>query len=230
MIGIDGARFVDKEGRTLMLRGANLGGNSKVPASPDGATHLRGSLDARRDVSFVGRPFALEDADEHLDRLRHWGMTFLRFLVTWEALEHEGPGRYDERYIDYVHAVAEKAAARGMTLYIDPHQDMWSRWTGGDGAPAWTLESVGFDLDALDETGAAFTHQRRGDPFPRMTWPTNSGKLGAATMFTLFYAGSTFAPRTTVEGEPVQEWLQRRYIDAMVHLARRLSDLPNIAG
>ena len=39
----------------------------------------------------MGRPFPLEEADEHFRRLKAWGLTFLRFLVTWEAVAHEGP-------------------------------------------------------------------------------------------------------------------------------------------
>lgn len=58
-------------------------------------------------VTFVGRPFPLEEAPEHFSRLRRWGLTFstslhsltffrhgntllVRFLVTWEAVEHAG--------------------------------------------------------------------------------------------------------------------------------------------
>jgi hypothetical protein len=230
MIGIKGSSFIDEHGRVLMLRGANLGGSSKVPRVPDGATHLREGFLDHRTVSFVGRPFPLEEADAHFGRLRRWGMTFLRFLVTWEAVEHAGPGIYDEAYLDYVHAVLEAAARHGISVFIDPHQDMWSRWSGGDGAPGWTLEAAGFDLSALDATGAAITHQVRGDPFPRMIWPSNSGKLATATMFTLFFGGDAYAPLTRIDGEPAQGWLQRRFIDCMVHVARRLADLPNVTG
>jgi len=59
-------------------------------------------------VTFVGRPFPLDEAPQHLARLRRWGLTFselsflaclflltsadqVRFLITWEAVEHEGP-------------------------------------------------------------------------------------------------------------------------------------------
>jgi hypothetical protein len=145
-------------------------------------------------------------------------------------VEHAGPGLYDDAYIDYVHAVAEKADAHGISLFIDPHQDVWSRWTGGDGAPGWTLEAAGFDLGALDETGAAFTHQAHGDPFTPMTWPANSGRLAAATMFSLFFGGNVFAPTALIEGEHAQDFLQRRYIEAICHVARRLKNLPNVVG
>ena len=82
MIKIDENRFVDEYGRALMLRGVNLGGSSKVPFRPEGATWKREGFFDHRDISFVGRPFPIEEAGEHFGRLREWGFTFLRFLVT----------------------------------------------------------------------------------------------------------------------------------------------------
>ena len=229
-ICIDGQWFKDERGRTLMLRGVNLGGSSKVPTSPDGATHVGDRFFNHRDVSFVGRPFPLEEADEHFTRLRAWGFTFLRLLVTWEAIEHAGPGLYDEAYLEYIRAIVEKAAKHGIALFIDPHQDVWSRFSGGDGAPGWTFEAVGFDITKFKETGSAIVHQTHGDPFPRMIWPTNSGKLAAATMFSLFFGGNDFAPETKVDGVPVQDYLQRHYVEAMVQVAKKLSGLTNVIG
>lgn len=222
--------FKDEHGRILLLRGANLGGSSKLPFTPDGATYHDHEFYAHRSVSFVGRPFPLAEADEHFSRLRAWGMTFLRFLVTWEAIEHAGPGQYDTDYLDYVAAILKKAHEYGIEVFIDPHQDVWSRWTGGDGAPGWTLEAVGMDLRNLAVTGAAISHQTHGDPFPRMIWPTNYDKLGAGTMFTLFFAGDEFAPRTQIDGIPVQEYLQSHYINAIKQVALRVRDLPNVVG
>ena len=230
MIGIAGSSFCDEQGRTLMLRGVNLGGSSKVPVVPDGATHLREGFLDHRHVSFVGRPFPLDEAGEHFSRLSRWGLTFLRLLVPWEAVEHAGPGLYDEEYLEYLQAVVAAADSHGLSVCIDPHQDMWSRFSGGSGAPGWTLEAVGFDLAHLDETGAAIAHQFHGDRFPRMIWPTNGGKLAAATMFTLFFGGNHFAPRTMVGGEPVQEFLQGHYIAAMRRVAERLRDMANVVG
>lgn len=227
---IDSPWFKDEQGRTLMLRGVNLGGSSKVPFTPNGATYIQDGFFDHRNVSFVGRPFPIEEADEHFARLKAWGLTFLRFLITWEAVEHAGPGLYDQAYLDYVHAVVEKAAEYGIKMFIDPHQDVWSRFSGGDGAPGWTFELVGLDMSKFHATGAAFTHQAHGDPLPQMIWSTNATKLAAATMFTLFFAGNDFAPQTKIAGEPVQEFLQRHYINALVEVAKRLKGLPNVVG
>jgi hypothetical protein len=222
--------LVDEAGRRLILRGVNLAGSSKVPYRPNGATYRREGFFDHRRVSFVGRPFPLEEADEHLARLRAWGMTFLRFLVTWEAIEHAGPGQYDQEYLDYVYQILKRAGDYGIQVFIDPHQDAWSRFTGGDGAPGWTLEAVGMDLTRLSETGAAIVHAVHGDPFPQMIWPTNYGKLAAATMFTLFFAGNDFAPQTRIEGVPAQEYLQSHYINAIKQVALRVRELPNVVG
>src|SRR5450756_1325257 len=92
MLHPDGSWFKDDAGRTLLLRGVNLGGDSKVPVISDGATHHSEGFFDHRMVSFVGRPFPLSEASEHLSRLKSWGLTILRFLVTWEAIEHAGPG------------------------------------------------------------------------------------------------------------------------------------------
>ncbi len=229
-IHIEGSHFKDELGRSLMLRGVNLGGSSKVPTRPNGATHLQEGFFDHRDISFVGRPFPLEETDEHFRRLRAWGLTFLRFLVTWEAIEHAGPGIYDQEYLDYLRAVIEKAAENGITVFIDPHQDVWSRFTGGDGAPGWTLEAAGLDMTHFCENGAALVHQFQCAPFPHNIWSTNEGKLATASMFTLFFGGNDFAPQVNVEGEPIQEFLQRHYIQAIQQVALRLRDLPNVLG
>jgi hypothetical protein len=224
------SHFIDNLGRKVMLHGINLSGSSKIPFKPDGATYIRDGFFDHRNVSFVGRPFPLDQADEHLDRLREWGFNFLRLLVTWEAIEHAGPGIYDEEYLDYIVEVVKKAGAYGFNLFIDPHQDVWSRFSGGDGAPGWTLEAVGLDITHFAETGAAIVHATHPGIYPRMIWSFNSIKLACATMFTLFFAGNDFAPYTKVDGEPAQEYLQRHYLNAIQQVALRVKDQPNVIG
>ena len=230
MIHINGKRFTDEYNRTLILRGVNLGGSSKVPTQPDGDTRFAAGLLNPGAVSFIGRPFPLEEADEHFARLKKWGFTFLRLLTTWEAVEHGGPGIYDQAYLDYLFAVIKKANDYGISLFIDPHQDVWSRFSGGDGAPAWTFDGAGMDWSHFVETGAAVLEHASGDFYPPLIWGTNGIKLAGATLFTLFFAGNDFAPQVKVDGEPIQEYLQWHYIEAMRQVALRLKDLPNVFG
>ena len=220
---LDGVYIRDQDGRIVLFRGCNLGGDSKIPSSPPG-----NSLNSN--VSFVGRPFPLDEADTHFSRLAGWGFTLLRFVITWEAVEHEGPGIYDEGYLSYLRDILKKAEAHGFSVFIDPHQDVWSRWTGGDGAPRWTLEAVGMDPDRMDETGAAYTMEGRGDAYKPMSWGLNYLRYAAATMNTLFFAGNTFAPGLFVQGVPIQDWLQDHFIDAMRHTARRIKDCASVIG
>ncbi|ETW00813.1 hypothetical protein, variant 1 [Aphanomyces invadans] len=211
--------FVDADGRVVLLRGVNLGGSTKVPSSAPGSTS----------ISFVNRPFPLTEADEHFSRLQRWGFNCIRFLVTWEAIEHAGPGIYDTEYLAYVRAILVVARKYGMYIYIDPHQDAWSRWTGGDGAPLWTLTDLGLNPANFDVTKAALCADSTTD-YPKMVWPTNNFKFACATLATLFWAGNLLAPGVLLHGEPVQDVLQRHYINSMVQLAHAVADLDHVMG
>jgi hypothetical protein len=227
-------RILDREGRTLILRGVNLGGSSKIPAGPPEDAGSAESLKNPETVSFVGRPFPLEEADAHFGGLARAGFNFLRLVITWEALEHQGPGIYDEAYLAYLRKILLAAEKWGVSVFIDPHQDVWSRWTGGDGAPAWTLEKLGMDLERLDPCGAALTRQRYGEfhngPYPRMIWPSNYNRYGTATLFSLFFAGNAYAPEVRIKDQSAQDWLQEHYIAAFRHCYRRLKNCAAITG
>ncbi|KAF9566428.1 hypothetical protein EC968_003739 [Mortierella alpina] len=227
-----GRWFRDSQNRTLLLRGVNLCGNSKLPTTPNGSSHLNEGFFDHRNVCFLGRPFPRDQADEHFSRLKRWGLTFVRLLVPWEALEHSGPGIYDEKFIDSLIELMELMPKYGIKCFIDPHQDCWSRFSGGSGAPGWTFEAAGLDLTKFKETGAAYVHNTNQFPgdSPPMVWPTNYTKLAASTMFTLFWAGDTFAPNKMYQGEPIQQFLQNRYLECYHHLARRLSHLDALVG
>jgi hypothetical protein len=234
MLTIDNEWFRDEFGRKVLLRGVNLGGSSKVPFTPNGATHLKTDF-TDYSVSFVGRPFPLTEAQTHFRRIRHWGFNALRFIVTWEAIEHAGPKRYDKEYLDYVEELLKIAAEHQLYTFIDPHQDLWSRAAGGDGAPIWTFAKAGLDVTKFDESAAAFVMQYRYDPkdpeaYPPMAWLQNYGRLATCTMFTLFFGGDAFAPLCKIDGIPIQEYLQTHYIDSIKQVANRVHDNPYVIG
>lgn len=236
-LDMKGRWFVDEFGRRVILRGVNLGGDCKVPY-PDGGTQHPGDFSGHRTVSFIGRPFPLAQADAHLGRLQHWGFNCLRLLTTWEAVEHAGPGQYDEAYLDYFAQIARKAGDYGLYVFIDFHQDVWSRMSGGDGAPGWTFEAVGLDFTKFHAAGAAHVMQYkydyakggRQDAYPQMTWSSNYRLPANAIMWTLFFGGATFTPQFLIDGVSVQDWLQDKYIGAMRAVAERVAHLPHVIG
>lgn len=86
-----GTYFVcSKTNRTLQLRGVSLSGSSKIPTSLPSHTPDTAAFFDHANVSYIGRPFPLSEMDEHLSRIRDWGFTVIRLVVTWEALEHAG--------------------------------------------------------------------------------------------------------------------------------------------
>ena len=75
----------------LTLRGVNLGGDAKNPTHPHIPSHMSKGLFDGSDVSFIDAPFPLQDADDHLARIKGYGFNVVRFIFCWEALEHAGP-------------------------------------------------------------------------------------------------------------------------------------------
>jgi hypothetical protein len=236
-LGMKGRWFVDETGRRVILRGVNLGGDCKVPW-PDGGTEHPSDFSDHRTVSFIGRPFPLAEADEHLARLRHWGFNCLRLLTTWEAVEHAGPGQYDQAYLDYFAEVSRRAGAFGLYVFVDFHQDVWSRMSGGDGAPGWTFEAVGLDFTKFHAAGAAHVMQHKYDyekggrqaAYPQMSWSSNYRLPANAIMWTLFFAGRDMTPDFRIDGRNVQDYLQDHYIGAMRAVAERVKDMPHVIG
>lgn len=237
-LSVRGPWFRDKAGRAILLRGVNLGGDCKVPY-PDGGTHKPTDFSNHRQVSFVGRPFPLAEAGEHFGRLKSWGVNCLRLLTTWEAVEHAGPGQYDQAYLDYFQALCARAAEYGLYVFVDFHQDVWSRMTGGDGAPGWVFEAIGLDFTTFHAAGAAHVMQykydfakggRQEDRYPMMSWGHNYRMPGNAIPWTLFFAGNFFTPNFKIEGQAAQDYLQGHYLGAMSAVAKRLKDMPHVLG
>lgn len=227
----EGHWFIDEMGRRVVLRGVNLGGSTKVPTTPNGATHLKTDFSDHQDVSFVGRPFPLDEADEHYSRLKAWGFNSLRFLTTWEAIEHAGPGNYDNKYLDYLQEVVRIAGEHGFYVFMDPHQDVWSRMTGGDGAPGWTFEKVGLDFTTFGENHAAKVMQYHyPDNYVEMEWFQNYQRFACATMFTVFFGSETFAPDLKIEGKSAQKYLQDHFIASLQQVASRVRDFDHVIG
>ncbi|HEY3358139.1 MAG TPA: cellulase family glycosylhydrolase [Polyangia bacterium] len=103
--------LTDEEGRVVVYRGVNFSGAAKTAA---------------------GDTAALAEAD--LDRLQAWGVTLVRYLVFWAAIEPTAGAR-DEDYLARVEAQVRRLTARGIDVFLDLHQDLFGVGFGADGAP-----------------------------------------------------------------------------------------------
>ncbi len=116
---VDGQFIKDTQGRTVVLRGVNISGDSKVP------------------------PFMPITDAAMLDPLQGWGINTLRLLFTWEAFE-PSRGNYDTAYMQYYEQVTDWAEQRGLYVIVDFHQDAYSRYSNGgcgEGFPKWAVYS-----------------------------------------------------------------------------------------
>ena len=111
----------DAQGRIAYFRGVNISGNAKV--APD---HL---------------PFQPNET-QWWDYLKAWGFNLVRFTVFWEGIEPV-KGQFDRIYLRKVKRLLEEAGKRGIYAIVDMHQDLYSRWLHGDGAPAWAVSEAG---------------------------------------------------------------------------------------
>ncbi len=136
-----GPWLVDDQGRVIVVHGFNI---------------------VRKTAPFVATEFGPSDARLLADE----GFTVARIAFIWEAVEPQ-PGDYDDEYIGRVLALDALLGRYGIRTLVDFHQDLWSRATHGDGAPAWA--TLGSDFN---KSFAAFW---RDDPGP--------GGVGIQTRF-----------------------------------------------
>ncbi|WFD32952.1 hypothetical protein MSPP1_004005 [Malassezia sp. CBS 17886] len=225
------AFFRDGRGRAVMLRGVNFCASHKCPRD---TPSQRDAADFWAEARAGSPGFVHDDlpvVDAHLRRIRAWGFTCLRYVFTWEAIEHAGPGLYDSAYLDYTVAVLRCAKTHGFYVIMDPHQDVFSRFAGGSGAPYWVHLACGMRPEHAAATSAALLHNEwplptAPDPAscPKMAWATNYTRLAAQTLFTLFFGGRTYAPRCTIDGKNIQDWLQEHFLSAVRALVVRVRD------
>jgi len=127
---VQNGRFVDDNGREVVLRGYNVSGETKLEENS-------------------GLPFAsVADARKSATALRALGGgNSVRFLLSWAHAEPTR-GTVDTAYLAAATAQMQAFLDAGIRVYPDFHQDLYSRylfnsgsWYTGDGAPRWAVEA-----------------------------------------------------------------------------------------
>ena len=150
----NGGRYVDMQGREVLLRGVNV--NAFVDYWRYGA---------------FPTTFPLRSTDADLIAAQGWNV--VRLAVSWSRIE-PAPGAYDERYLDAVARAVDLFESRGVYTLIDLHQDAWGATLaarpgevcppgtdpafGWDGAPGWATLDGGASrcpVAGIRETSAA---------------------------------------------------------------------------
>jgi len=117
MIGVRDNRFYDSAGRQVILHGINYV-----------------NKDPKAKYLYPEDPNPFED-------FRRWGFNCVRLGLMWAGLEPR-PGVYDEAYLRGIQRQLDLAQERGLFVFLDMHQDLFSVLYA-DGAPAWATLDEG---------------------------------------------------------------------------------------
>ena len=119
LVADDPTIIQDQYGRQLILHGLNTSSSAK-----GGNYH----------------PWIVESDVEREDTA--FGFNFVRYLTSWVAIEPE-KGVFDENYLSELERRINWYTSRKMYVMIDMHQDVYSAFVGGNGAPEWACRTNG---------------------------------------------------------------------------------------
>lgn len=177
-ITIQGDKFVDNNGRQVILNGYNISSKNKENG------------------------YIFQSGPELYENLNKWGVNCIRFIIIWDRLEPE-PGVFNEEYLKEIDERINWAKENNVFVILDMHQDLFSV-KYSDGAPEWAT----LDEGKPHTTGAIWSDayvlseavQKSFDNF-WLNKPASDG-LGIQDHYALLWKhiASRYANNTTVIG------------------------------
>ena len=116
-ITVQGDRFVDNNGRQVILNGYNIVSKNKEEG------------------------YIFQSGPELFENLNKWGVNCIRFIIIWDRLEPE-QGVYNEEYLKEIDEKISWAQENNIFVILDMHQDLFSV-KYSDGAPEWATLDEG---------------------------------------------------------------------------------------
>ena len=129
-----GRELRDGLDRQVLLRGFSAGGRAKMPPF----------------IPFeVSAGDFAKQTDSYFAAHRALGANMVRLVLSWEALESV-KGMYDALYWKRFRAMLDAAHARGLSVIVDFHQDVFASPFCGDGFPLWALGNMTYGKPRYD--------------------------------------------------------------------------------
>ncbi len=122
-ISVSGMKFVDEYGRERIFSGMNVVDKSHYSAE-------------KPEFYYSADSFPFEE-------FRARGFDIIRLGFTWGAME-PSPGKYNEKLMASLCDFLDKCEEYGIYAYLDCHQDVYSPYCYGDGAPRWATITDNF--------------------------------------------------------------------------------------
>jgi endoglycosylceramidase len=187
-VHVVGRTFRDGRGRQLLFRGYNAKATVLFDVTfSDGRTPNE----------------TFDDFDEAAAaRIEQLGFNVLRLPVSWSGLEPQ-PKQYSKAFLDKLVAVLALAREHHFYVFIDMHQDAYSKEIGEDGAPLWAIV-----------------------PPPAMVLSGPSNDSRRLTSQVLNAGFSFFADAQATDGRPLQE----AFIAAVQQIAKLVVGNPVVLG
>jgi endoglycosylceramidase len=187
-VHVVGTAFRDGQGRQLLFRGYNAK-----------ATTL---FDVTFDDGRVPEESFPDLTETEAARIEQLGWNVLRIPVSWSGLEPH-PLEYSEAFLAKLDLVIAMARAHGFYIFVDMHQDGYSKEIGEDGEPLWAIEPPPTVL-----LQGPYSDARR----------TMGPALNAGYNF--------FANAPASDGRP----LQNAYVEAVQLIVRHVLGQPQVLG
>lgn len=201
-------RFLDEQGRTVILRGI-----VQMADSPG--------------------PWLNES---QINTLVAYGFNVVRLGFVWHLYEI-APGSFNETYLDELARAAGRLASKGIRSILDSHQDWLSpMYCSGRGMPEFyaypdaTAEYFHGGSKAYPEPLMAPTYEENSsDP-----WAVKFGKVDASICAAMFGVGWPFSYNTYAVGRAMQRFyndddgVRTKYTEMWKRVATRFRDVPGV--
>lgn len=187
-IHVVGTTLRDGQGRQMLFRGYN----AKV-------TTL---FDVTFDDGRMPEETFPDLSEAEAARIEQLGWNVLRIPLSWSGLEPH-PQAYSDAFLAKLDTVLAKAAAHHFYVFLDMHQDAYSKEIGEDGEPLWAIV-----LPPAMLLQGPYSDSRR------LTGPV----LNAGYSF--------FANANATDGRPLQD----AYVAAVQKMARHVLGNPRVLG